>query len=258
MSILKVENLSINFGGLTALAEVSFTMEQGQIYSLIGPNGAGKTTVFNCITRIYKPTKGTIEFGGYDVLKMAPHRIAELGIARTFQNIELFSNMTVMENLLLARHRFKKSNFLTEMMYLPSVKRQEVLWRKIVEEIIDFLDLHPYREAKVMNLPYGIRKLVELGRALALEPKLLLLDEPSSGMNPEEKEDLGITIKDIQRYLRISVLMVEHDMNLVMQISDRVCALNYGRVLIEGLPEEIQRNNEVIQAYLGDENGSIA
>ena len=258
MSILKVENLGISFGGLVALDEVRFKMEREQIYSLIGPNGAGKTTVFNCITRIYKPKKGAIEFEGRNVLRMAPHRIAALGIARTFQNIELFSNMTVMDNLLLARQRLKRSNLLTEMMFLPSVRRQEVTWRKSIEEIIDFLDLHPFRETKVINLPYGTRKLVELGRALALEPKLLLLDEPSSGMNLEEKEDLGITIKDIQRYLKVSVLMVEHDMNLVMQISDRVCALNYGRVIAEGLPEEVQRNNEVIQAYLGEENGSIA
>lgn len=258
MSILKVENLGISFGGLVALDEVRFKMEREQIYSLIGPNGAGKTTVFNCITRIYKPKKGAIEFEGHNVLRMAPHRIAALGIARTFQNIELFSNMTVMDNLLLARQRLKRSNLLTEMMFLPSVRRQEVTWRKSIEEIIDFLDLHPFRETKVINLPYGTRKLVELGRALALEPKLLLLDEPSSGMNLEEKEDLGITIKDIQRYLKVSVLMVEHDMNLVMQISDRVCALNYGRVIAEGLPEEVQRNNEVIQAYLGEENGSIA
>jgi len=258
VSILKVENLGISFGGLVALDEVRFKMEREQIYSLIGPNGAGKTTVFNCITRIYKPKKGAIEFEGHNVLRMAPHRIAALGIARTFQNIELFSNMTVMDNLLLARQRLKRSNLLTEMMFLPSVRRQEVTWRKSIEEIIDFLDLHPFRETKVINLPYGTRKLVELGRALALEPKLLLLDEPSSGMNLEEKEDLGITIKDIQRYLKVSVLMVEHDMNLVMQISDRVCALNYGRVIAEGLPEEVQRNNEVIQAYLGEENGSIA
>ncbi|MFH1350764.1 MAG: ABC transporter ATP-binding protein [Pseudomonadota bacterium] len=258
MNLLDVRKVSIQFGGLRALDKVTFSMEKGQVYSLIGPNGAGKTTILNCISRIYRPQGGSIEFEGRNIMDLSPHMIAQIAIARTFQNIELFSNMTVMDNLLLARHRVKRSNFLTEMIFSPSVRRQEIAFRKVVEEVIDFLELHPYRDTKVINLPFGTRKLVELARALAMDPTLLLLDEPSSGMNPEEKEDLSHTIRDIQRQLKISILMVEHDMNLVMQISDRVCVLNYGSVIADGYPEEIQENQEVIEAYLGEDNGILA
>ena len=254
MCILKIKNLTVTFGGIRALDEIDFQMKRGQIYSLIGPNGAGKTTLLNCISRIYEPRKGLIEFEDKNLLNVAPHKVAEMGISRTFQNIELFSNITVMDNMLLGRHRLKRSNILTEMLFLPSVRAQEVVSRQRVEEIIDFLDLQPFREMKVRELPYGIRKLVELGRALALKPKLLLLDEPASGMIPEEKEDLIFTIKDIRAYLKISVLIVEHDIRLVMGISDRVCVLNHGRVLAEGLPKEIQEDKKVIDAHIGMEN----
>jgi branched-chain amino acid transport system ATP-binding protein len=255
MAILKVEDLSISFGGLKALSGVSFSVERGEIYSIIGPNGAGKTTVFNCISGIYKPTGGKVFFKDQDITSFKPHEVAMVGIARTFQNIELFARMTTMDNLMLGRHTKLKTGLLSGATFLTPISRaarEEIQNREKVEEIIDFLELQSSRNQMVMNLPYGKQKLVELARALALEPEVLLLDEPSAGMNLEEKEDLIFSIRDIRDDFGITILLVEHDMNLVMDISDRILALNYGMVLAEGVPAMIQKHPEVLKAYLGE------
>ncbi|MDH4267427.1 MAG: ABC transporter ATP-binding protein [Deltaproteobacteria bacterium] len=254
MAHLKAENLSISFGGLKALSGVTFEVKKGEIYSVIGPNGAGKTTVFNCISGIYKPSNGKIFFKDLDITPLKPHQVAEVGIARTFQNIELFAHMTTMDNLMLGRHTKLKTGLWAGATFLTAhskAARDEIQNREIVEEIIDFLELQASRNQLVVNLPYGIQKLVELGRALALEPEVLLLDEPSAGMNLEEKENLIFSIRDIRDDFGITVLLVEHDMNLVMGISDRVLALNYGQVIAEGIPQEVQKHPEVLKAYLG-------
>ncbi len=251
MTFFRAENLAIQFGGLRAVDDVSFEVREGEVYSIIGPNGAGKTTVFNLISRIYDPSAGRVVFQARDITGVPPHRIAGLGIARTFQNIELFQNSTVLQNLLLGRHEHRRSNLFSEMLFLPHVRRMEVAHREKVEEVIEFLGLQHHRESRVSGLPYGIAKVVELGRALCTEPKLLLLDEPSSGLNPEESEDMAFWIEDIQKDLRITVLMVEHNMSLVAEVSDRVLAMNDGRVLAEGTPQEVQQHEAVIKAYLG-------
>lgn len=251
MSLLAVEEMSINFGGIRAVDQVSFAVEAGEVFTIIGPNGAGKTTIFNMISRIYDPTEGRIAFESRDVTAVAPHDIARLGIARTFQNIELFEHSTVLQNLLIGRHCHRKSNFLSEVLFLPSARRHEIEHRRRVEEVIDFLDLARHRDQMIASLPYGVRKVVELGRALCVEPKLILLDEPSSGLNVEETQDMAFWIEDIKNDLGVTVLMVEHDMKLVADVSDRVLALNYGRVLALGTPEEVQSNDDVIKAYLG-------
>lgn len=255
MAHLKVENLSISFGGLKALSGVTFEVKKGEIYSIIGPNGAGKTTVFNCISGIYKPSNGKIFFKDLDITPLKPYQVAEVGIARTFQNIELFAHMTTMDNLMLGRHTKLKTGVWAGATFLTAnskAARDEIQNREIVEEIIDFLELQASRNQLVVNLPYGIQKLVELGRALALEPEVLLLDEPSAGMNLEEKENLIFSIRDIRDDFGITVLLVEHDMNLVMGISDRILALNYGQVIAEGIPQEVQKHPEVLKAYLGE------
>lgn len=252
MALVEANNLAIQFGGIRAVDDVSFEIDRGEIYTIIGPNGAGKTTIFNLISRIYDPTAGTITFNGQDITKEAPHRIAQLGIARTFQNIELFENATVLDNLLLGCHRHCRTQFWQEIVFLPVVRRQELEHREKVEEVIDFLGLQHYRDQFVRSLPYGVRKVVELARALATEPKLLMLDEPSSGLNVEETQDMAFWIKDIRQQLGITLLMVEHDMKLVADVSDRVLALNDGRVIAEGPPSSVQDNVDVVKAYLGE------
>jgi branched-chain amino acid transport system ATP-binding protein len=252
MALVEVNNLAVQFGGIRAVDGVTFRISPGEIYTIIGPNGAGKTTIFNLISRIYDPTEGTIEFNGRDITREEPHRIAQLGIARTFQNIELFENATVLDNLLLGRHRHRRTQFWQDIVFLPVVRRQELEQREKVEEVIDFLDLQHYRDQFVRSLPYGVRKVVELARALSTEPELLMLDEPSSGLNVEETRDMSFWIRDIRQQLGITLLMVEHDMKLVAEVSDRVLALNDGRVLSEGSPSSVQDNPAVVAAYLGE------
>lgn len=253
MTFFKAEEISIDFGGIKAVHDVSFEVGKGEIYTIIGPNGAGKTTIFNIISRIYNPTDGRVIFKDQDITKMTADNIAGTGIARTFQNIELFEHATVLHNLLIGRHIRRKTNLLSEMLFLPSVRKMELAHRRKVEDVIDFLDLQHYRDQVIANLPYGVRKIVELGRALCTEPELILLDEPASGLNVDETEDMAFWIEDIKKLLGITVIMVEHNMNLVSQISDKVLAINYGEKLAEGTAEEVQRNPDVVKAYLGEE-----
>lgn len=256
MSFFKVDNLSISFGGLKALDGISFEMQQGDVFSIIGPNGAGKTTLFNCINGIYKPDQGKVRFKEHKLKGKKPDQIARLGIARTFQNIELFNHMNTMENIMLGRHLHMKAG-LFKGIFMWGKKsfagKEESDHRRKVEEIIDFLDLQGTRNKLVGGLPYGTQKQIELARALALEPELLLLDEPCAGMNTEEKQDMIFWVKDIQDELKVSILLIEHDMKMVMDISDRILAINFGQTITEGTPQEVQKHPEVLKAYLGEE-----
>jgi len=260
VAILEIEKLSLSFGGVVAINDVSFSIEKGIVYSIIGPNGAGKTTIFNCINGIYQPDEGQIIYNGQRLNGMKPHKIAGLGIARTFQNIELFSRMTTIENLLLGRHLHMKTGvWLGAAMLFPKspASREEIKQRGLVEKIIDMLDLQSARDHFVDDLPYGTQKLVELARALALQPQLLLLDEPSAGMNSEEKHDFYFWIKDILNFFDVTILMIEHDMNMVRDISDRVLAINFGKKITEGTPAEVSSHPEVQKAYLGEEDNIV-
>ncbi|MYF07874.1 MAG: ABC transporter ATP-binding protein [Rhodospirillaceae bacterium] len=250
-AVLSADDLTIRFGGLTAVDSVSFEVREREVYTIVGPNGAGKTTIFNLISRIYDPSEGRIRFCGEDITETPAHRIAGLGIARTFQNIELFEHATVLHNLLVGRHCESRTNVFEELAFLPKVRRAEYEHREKVEAVIDFLDLQPYREQYIANLPYGVRKVVELARALCTEPKLLLLDEPASGLSVEETENVAFWIDDIKNDLGIAILMVEHDMSLVTEVSDRVMAMNDGRTIAEGTSEEVQNHPDVLRAYLG-------
>jgi branched-chain amino acid transport system ATP-binding protein len=255
-NFFRIEDLSISFGGLRAVDNVNFTVKKETIFSIIGPNGAGKTTIFNCINGLYIPDRGRVLFKGEEITGLKPYKVAMKGIARTFQNIELFSRMTTMENLMLGRHLHIHSGILSGATFFRRRSRaalEEIKHRERVEHIIDLLELQYARNQFVGSLPYGTQKLIELGRALALEPELLLLDEPSAGMNTEEKQDLIFWIKDIQDELGVTILLIEHDMRMVMDISDRILAINFGKPIGEGAPEEIQGNREVLQAYLGED-----
>ncbi|WP_234263986.1 ABC transporter ATP-binding protein [Hydrogenophaga sp. NFH-34] len=253
--LLSAKHLSVRFGGVLAVNDVSFDVKRGEVFTLIGPNGAGKTTVFNLISRIYTPTSGEIQYqgphGSLRLTEQPPHRIAGLGIARTFQNIELFEHATVLQNLLIGRHTHRRSGLWSEMLFTGRTRRAEIAAREKVEQVIDFLDLQHHRESLVAGLPYGVRKVVELARALCTEPRLLLLDEPSSGLNVEETDDMAFWISDIKNELGITVLMVEHDMGLVSKVSDRVLAMSMGAELATGTPAEVQRHPGVVEAYLG-------
>ena len=254
-ALLQAQNLSVRFGGLLAVNQVSFEVKPGEVFTLIGPNGAGKTTVFNLISGIYTPTSGSIEFQGpngpLDLTRQPAHQMASLGIARTFQNIELFEHASVLSNLLIGRHVHRRSSLWQDLLFTNKVRQGELDTREKVEEVIDFLNLQHYRDTLVAGLPYGVRKVVELGRALCMQPRLLLLDEPSSGLNVEETDDMAFWIQDIRDELGITVLMVEHDMSLVSRVSDRVLAMAQGQVLAMGTPREVQSDAAVIEAYLG-------
>ena len=254
-AILSARNLSVRFGGVLAVKDVSFEVRAGEVFTLIGPNGAGKTTVFNLISRIYNPTTGTIDYAGPTGTRRltdhAPHEVAALGIARTFQNIELFEFATVLQNLLIGRHTQRRSNLWQDMLFTGRVRAAELEAREKVEEVIEFLELQHYRDTLVAGLPYGVRKVVEMARALCAQPRLILLDEPSSGLNVEETDDMAFWIQDICQELGVTILMVEHDMSLVSKVSDRVLAMNQGEVLAVGTSREVQNDPGVIEAYLG-------
>jgi branched-chain amino acid transport system ATP-binding protein len=251
VSVFSVSDLSLRFGGVQAVSNVSFSVEQGEVFAIIGPNGAGKTSILNVITRVYDPTQGRVVFEGQDITALPRHKVVHSGIGRTFQNIELFEGGTVLDNLLLGRHRFPHGSFAAQWLWTPAVRAAEAASRDQVEDVIQLLDLMPYRNSPVAGLPYGVRKVVELARALATQPRLLLLDEPASGLNPEETRELAFWIDDIQKDLGITVIMVEHDMSLVSEAADRVLCMNMGQVLALGTPAEVQSDPAVIAAYLG-------
>ncbi len=249
--ILTAEGIGLRFGGIKALADIDIDVRQGEIFAIIGPNGAGKTSFMNCINGFYRPQNGSIYFEGNEITHLPSHRIAELGIGRSFQGLQLFDGLNVLDNIMAGRHFHFKSGPLSDAIYFGRTRREEIKHRKVVEEIIDFLEVAPVRKQLVGSLPYGLRKRVDLGRALAAEPKLLLLDEPLAGMNRDEKEDIARFVLDISEEMGITIAIVEHDMGLVMDICERVVVLDFGRKIAEGTPEEIRSNEEVIQAYLG-------
>lgn len=251
MSLLKVDQLTVQFGGIKALTSVDFEMEDKEILAVIGPNGAGKTTLFNCVSGVYSPTGGDILLAGESLLGLSPDRIARRGVGRTFQNIRLFNNMSVLDNLMLGRHMKFKQNILHAFL---RIRREELAHREKVEEIIDFLDLAAYRQARVIDCPYGVQKRVELGRAMVMEPKLLLLDEPVAGLTVEEKNRVAYIVTEMRNRFGFAILLIEHDLRIVSRLADRMVVLNFGQKLAEGNPAEVQRNPEVIRAYVGEES----
>jgi len=256
--VLKVEEVSLNFGGVKALNDVNFEVKKGELFGIIGPNGAGKTSLLNCINGFYRPEGGRIIFNGKDLRRVASYRIAEMGIARTFQNLALYTGLTTVENLLAGRHIFFKTNPVEAAIFYGRTLREEVDHRKVCEEIIDFLEMEHIRNEPVGMLPYGLRKRVELGRALALEPKILLLDEPMAGMNLEEKKDMVRFVLALMSLRHFTTILVEHDMEVVMQIAERIVVLDFGQLIAEGYPDEIKRNPRVISAYLGKEESAAS
>ena len=248
---LKFNDVTLKFGGITALNNVSFEVKPKTLYAIIGPNGAGKTSIFNCISGIYRPTDGSIMYGDQNIKDLRPDEVANLGVARTFQNIELFENMTVLDNILIGVHRHLKYGPISSLFFSKKTRKSELDARKIAEDIIDFLEIEQFRYSYIMSLPYGVQKRVEIGRALAMDPELILLDEPAAGMNNEETEDIARFIIDIHEEMKKTVILVDHDMNMVMDIAEEVMVLNFGEKLAEGKPSEIVKDKKVIEAYLG-------
>ncbi len=258
---LKVEHVKLGFGGVTALYDVSLSIYQSEIFAIIGPNGAGKTSLLNCISGLYHPQHGSIAYYKgdveYEITRLKPHQIASLGIARSFQNIELFRHMTVLDNLMAGAHVHMKTSLLSSMIYWGKAQREQIAFRRFVEDIIDLLEIQAIRDKPVGSLAYGLQKRVELGRALAMRPAILLLDEPMAGMNAEEKEDMARFVLDVNEEHGVTIVLIEHDMGVIMDISDRIAVLNFGQKIGDGTPDEVRQNAAVIKAYLGEEHGSF-
>ena len=243
--------MNLNFGGVNALTDVSFDIKENSLFAIIGPNGAGKTSIFNCISGIYRPTSGVVKIFDQDIKTMRPDAIANLGVSRTFQNIELFENMTTLDNILIGAHRHIDYGSIAGLLFSKKARKEEEKARKIAEDIIDFLEIEEYRYSYILSLPYGIQKRIELARALAMKPKVLLLDEPAAGMNNEETEDIARFILDIHEELGVTVVLIDHDMNMVMDIATEVIVMDFGKKLFEGNPKEASKDKNVIEAYLG-------
>ena len=252
--LLSVKGVTLRFGGITALSDVSFDVQRGELFAIIGPNGAGKSSVFNCLNGVYRPQQGAIRFDGEEITGCRPVAIARRGMARTFQNLGLFSTLTVLENVMLGRHHLMHTGFVAGALWFGKARREEIAQRQRCEEIIELLELQPYRFQHVALLPYGVRKRVEVARAMAMEPTLLLLDEPAAGMNLEETEDMARYIREINEEWNVTVLLVEHDLQMVMDLAHRVLAMDFGRVLAVGAPAEVRANDEVVRAYVGVES----
>jgi len=250
-SLIEFKNVSLNFGGVNALTEVSFEISENSLFSIIGPNGAGKTSIFNCISGIYRPTKGKVEIFGEDIKNLKPDAIANLGVSRTFQNIELFENMTTLVNILIGAHRHISYGSVSGLLFSKKARQEEEKARQIAEDIIDFLEIEEFRYSFILSLPYGIQKRIELARALAMKPKILLLDEPAAGMNNEETEDIARFILDIHEELGVTVVLIDHDMNMVMDIATEVIVMDFGKKLFDGSPQDAAKDSSVIEAYLG-------
>jgi branched-chain amino acid transport system ATP-binding protein len=250
-SLISFNNVNLNFGGVNALTDVSFDIKENSLFAIIGPNGAGKTSIFNCISGIYRPTSGVVKIFDQDIKTMRPDAIANLGVSRTFQNIELFENMTTLDNILIGAHRHINYGSISGLLFSKKARREEEKARKIAEDIIDFLEIEEYRYSYIVALPYGIQKRIELGRALAMKPKILLLDEPAAGMNNEETEDIARFILDIHEELGVTVVLIDHDMNMVMDIASEVIVMDFGKKLFDGNPTDASKDKNVIEAYLG-------